>query len=113
VTRDGAPREASLRSSPPRRPTRARPSVGAGLAFALTGCIAAIPAPVDPAMLPACSAGNYGVLGRDRCEDDDDCAACQVGEACTASATTCATPGTCAVACCHGRCTVVSSSSGL
>jgi hypothetical protein len=80
---------------------------------ALTGCYAAIPPPIDPAMLPACSAGNYGVLGRDRCERDSDCHACDLGSSCVASVDASCAVGTCDVACCEGRCTVVGTESGL
>jgi len=79
---------------------------------ALTGCFVAIPPPIDPAMLPACSAGNYGVLGRDPCERDSDCHACEVSS-CVASSDAACERGTCDVACCEGRCTVVGSESGL
>lgn len=83
------------------------------LGGALLGCVASIPPPVDPGALPACSAGNYGVLGRDRCERDEDCRACDVAGSCVARAERSCAVGTCDVACCEGRCTVVSSDSGL
>lgn len=91
------------------------PAAGPSLAIAtaLLGCVASIPAPVDPGMLPACSAGNYGVLGRDPCDDDADCHACAMGDGCIASTSSCDPASACDVACCRGRCTVVSGSSGL
>lgn len=77
----------------------------------VSGCYAAVPPPIDPGALPACSAGNYGVLGRDACESDADCMACGAGASCearafSAVASGCET-GTCAVACCQHRCTVL------
>lgn len=83
------------------------------------GCYAALPPPVDPAMLPACSAGSYGVLGTDACGHDDDCAVCasagevvravarsrleELGSACDGEAPSAD------VACCERRCTLVAS----
>lgn len=87
--------------------------------LAVTGCYAAPPLPVDPSMLPACSAGSYGVLGTDVCERDDGCAVCTsvdgharamslgryeaLGGACTPI------DMSARVACCEHRCTLVAS----
>lgn len=83
----------------------------------LSGCVVAIPPPIDPGGLPACSPGNYGVLGRDRCASDAECRACDLGGSCIAASITTAsascTPGDCWIACCEGRCTVLSSQGGL
>ena len=83
------------------------------------GCYAAPPLPVDPSMLPACSAGSYGVLGTEPCSTDEDCAPCTSAGGNTrpiararlaALGAACAGPtSTTDVACCERRCTLLSS----
>ena len=79
----------------------------------VVGCYADPPPPVDPSMLPACSAGSYGVLGTDPCANDEDCATCASSSGTTravgrsALGPECEAAATAAVACCEGRCTLI------
>lgn len=91
---------------------------GAVLGMSLAACYAGIPPPVDPAMLPACSAGSYGVLGTDACESDADCTTCTRDDEVTRAMSrsrrvglddVCVGTPTADVACCEHRCTIVTS----
>jgi hypothetical protein len=85
---------------------------GALLALLATGCVVALPPSVDPAALPACSAGSYGVLSSARCERDEDCRACDLGAGCRVTTSTDCEPD-CEVHCCEGRCVVPSAPAEL
>lgn len=80
---------------------------GALLALLATSCVVALPPAVDPAGLPACSAGSYGVLSPIHCERDEDCHACDLGAGCQVTSSASCEPR-CEVRCCQGRCVVPS-----
>jgi hypothetical protein len=79
----------------------------------LTACVAAVPPPVDPAGLPACAAGSYGVLSPMRCVRDEDCRACDDGAGCVVTQLATSCEHVCAVHCCRGRCVVPSEPADL